>query len=468
MTETKVPSSPRRRAFFIGALVLVVVALVATLAATWWIPAYRVSAARAAWQPPPDAVLSASMRERPVPGWHANPADSGLPRSPGSRFAVSDVPFGPRPFVGSIGSDAYFLALSGSDDEPQWWLIGIDVRSGQKLFDAVPLHSSASPPKCFLNGPNDVLCLSDGAPAASAWVIDRHSGMTRYQGPTDLRLGYGTLVVEQVGIYAVAHTQDVGAFGIGPQGETTWFVPGNGRLAIESSTPQRNRSQTLTAQLEADPRTYVSTVFSVADGSVIEPEIDDGYTLGGTAFYTGGFAAEVDDPEGRSVEIAFFDEAGRRVGGHAESGVLSDGDVDLPVVSSEPDDEKIVFSANGDKLFETRYGALALVDTTLMVNMTDSHSFPEWQQYNMRDGTAGPVCDFPMDDYLGHHESTLVFQFSQVSGDVFMVARDLNSCERLWSIPKEAKSLERVWLIDGTLVQLKDRGAELISLVAPT
>ena len=184
MTETKVPSSPRRRAFFIGALVLVVVALVATLAATWWIPAYRVSAARAAWQPPPDAVLSASMRERPVPGWRADPADSGLPRAPGSRFAVSDVPFGPRPFVGSIGSDAYFLALSGSDGEPQWWLIGVDVRSGQKLFDAVSLDSSASPPKCFLNGPNDVLCLSDDAPAASAWIIDRHSGMTRYQGPT--------------------------------------------------------------------------------------------------------------------------------------------------------------------------------------------------------------------------------------------------------------------------------------------
>ena len=137
-------------------------------------------------------------------------------------------------------------------------------------------------------------------------------------------------------------------------------------------------------------------------------------------------------------------------------------------MSSEPDDEKMVFSANGDKLFETRSGALALVDTTLMVNMTDSQSFPEWQQYNMRDGSAGPVCDFPMDDYLGHHESTLVFQFSQVSGDVFMVARDLNSCERLWSIPKEAEFLERVWLIDGTLVQLKDRGAELISLVAPS
>ena len=465
MTEGPLPvRSRRRRRILSGVVVAVVAAVVAAMAITWWVPAYRLSAARASWQPPPDAAISSPVRKQPVTGWRTDPVKLGLPSAGDSRIAVSGDPFGPRPFVGSIESRAYFLAHSASGDRAQWWLVGLDASTGGALFDAVLFSEDERPPQCFLNGPNDILCLGRSS-VPSAAVIDGQTGVVKYRGSTDLRALDGGQSVKQVGIYAVAVSSGEGVFGIGAQAQRTWFVPGNGSIAVARPGAA---SQTLTAQLEADPSTYVSTVFSVADGNVVEPEIDEGYTLGSTAFYTGGFAAEIRDPKGRSTGIRFFDEAGRRVGDYGESGVLADSGVDLPVVSSEPDDERIVFSSHGEKLFETAYGALALVGTTLMVNRTDSQTFPEWQQYNMRDGSAGPVCDFPMDDYLGHHESTLVFQFSQVSGDVSMVARDLKSCERLWSIPKEGESLERVWLIDGTLVQLKDRGAELISLVAPT
>ncbi|WP_425004494.1 hypothetical protein [Mycolicibacterium sp. S3B2] len=440
--------------------------MIATMAITWWVPAYRLNTARASWQPPPEAAISSPMREQPVPGWRTDPVKLGLLGAGDSRIAVSGDPFGPRPFVGSIENRAYFLAHSTSGDQVQWWLVGLDASTGGALFDAVPFSEDERPPQCFLNGPTDVLCLGR-SPVPSAAVIDAQSGVMKYRGPTDLRALDGGQSVKQVGIYAVAIDQDQGVFGIGPRAETTWFVPGNGSIRVSQAMRSRDSWQTLTAQLEANPRTYRSTVFSVADGKVIEPEIGEGYTLGKVAFYTGGFAAEVNEPNGVSAELAFFDESGKRLSGNDSYSAPDDGSIDLPVVSSERDDETVVFSADGRKLLEARYGAVALVGTTLMVNMTDSQEFPEWQQYSMRDGAAGPVCNFPMDDYVGHHDSTLVFEFSYVRGEVLLAARDLNSCERLWTIPKEVDSLDRIWRIDGTLVQLTNEGTELRSLVAP-
>ena len=255
--------------------------------------------------------------------------------------------------------------------------------------------------------------------------------------------------------------------GWSPRAETTWLVPGNGSLRGGDPRPSAQSVHTLTAQLEANPRTYISTVFSVSDGRVVEPAIDEGYTLGDTAFYPGGFAAEIDDPEGRSAGVGFFDESGNLLGTYEGIAALPDRSFDLPVISPALEDEKIVFSDEGQKLFVTRDGALALVGTTLMVNMTSSQEFPEWQQYNIRDGTAGHACDYPMHNYLGTDGSTLVFEVSNRNAELLAKAHDLNSCERLWTLPKEPDSLDRIWNIDGTLVQLANEGTELRSLVAP-
>ncbi|WP_163888247.1 hypothetical protein [Mycolicibacterium hippocampi] len=441
--------------------------MAATMAITWWIPNYRVDAARASWQPPPDALLSSSMRERPVPGWRTNPASLGLPLADDSRIAVSDDPFGPRPFVGSIGTRAYFLAHSESRNALQWWVVGLDVSNGRALFDAVPFSADGRPPQCFLNGPADILCL-DRSSTPSAWVIDGRSGAVRYSGPTDLRALDGGQSVQQVGIYAVAVNSDEGVFGIGSHAERTWFVPGNGRLNIEPQTRPGASSQTLTAQLEASPRTYASTVFSVVDGRVIEPEIDSDVALKDTSFYTGGFAAQVAEPDGTVSGIVFFDESGRRLGEHNGVHVVyADQPVDLPVVSAESDDQRVVYSAQGKKLIEVSDGTIHLVETTLMVNLADSAAFPEWQQYNMRDGSPGPVCEFPMGHYLGHDGSALIFEFNHDNGDVLASGRDLNTCERLWSISKQPEALDRIFRVDGTIIHLTNEGAELTSLVAP-
>ncbi|MGB2919479.1 MAG: hypothetical protein WBC15_04510 [Mycobacterium sp.] len=445
---------------------MLAVVVTATLAITWWLPAYRLSSARASWQPPPDAMLASSMREQPAPGWRTNVAELGMPRNVGSQLAVSSDERNLQPFIGNIGANAYFLASTEEADGSQWWLVGIDVHSGRPLFGAVPLGSGKQVPDCFLNGPTQILCL-DGVPSKVAWVIDGRSGEVGYSGPTDLQRNFGTLTVRQVGIYAVATNQNEGAFGIGSQAETTWFVPGDGRLQIEPPTRPSASSQTLTAQDDVDPMSWSATVFSVADGRVIEPDLDDGSTLIDTVFYTGGFAAEVDSPDAKRSSIMFFDDSGKRVGEHGEEGVLErdEDPIDLPVVWSE--DRSIVYSAQGQKLIEVPGSASQLVGTTLMANLANSREFPEWQQYNLRDGTAGPVCDYPMHNYLGTDGSTLVFEVTNRNAELLAKAHDLNSCERLWTLPKQPDSLDRIWNIDGTLVQLANEGTELLSLVAP-
>lgn len=390
----------------------------------------------------------------------------GLPRTADSRLAVSNDERRLRPFIGNIGTNAYFLARSGTEDESQWWLVGVDVDDGHPLFDAVPLGVLSPKPECFLNGPGEILCVSEFP--SQAWVIDGHSGLIGFHGPTDLRLSSGTLVVEQVGVYAVAATQNQGVFGIGPQAETTWFVPGEGALAVEPARQSGAASQTLTSQLETNPRTYVAKVFSVVDGSVLEPVIGESYTLGKTTFYTGGFAAEVHRPNGTFSEIVFFDELGRRVGESEPRGVLDllPDPIDLPVVRA--DERTTVYSAKGAKLVDVPSGTLWLVGTTLMVNVGSSRDFPEWQQYNMRDGSAGQVCDYLMHNYIGTDGSTLVFEVHNHEAEVLATASDLHSCERLWTIPKQPGSLDRIWRIDDTLVQLTNEGTELNSLVAPS
>ena len=458
--------SIRRRGLLISAAVLVVVVVSAVAVFTWWLPAHRLDAARESWQPPPQAMLSSSMREQPVPGWRTTVSDLGLPAAGDSRIAVSNDPRGPRPFIGSIDSRAYFLASSGAPETPQWWLVGVDVTDGRPLFTAVPLSVAARNPECFLNGPNDILCL-DGLPSVTARVIDGRSGAVDYVGPSDLRLGFGTLAVEQVGVYAVATTQDQGVFGIGPRAETTWFVPGDGLLEMEPAERPAARSQTLTAQRDADPRKFSQIVFSVADGHVVEPDIDKGASLVETTFYSGGFASKTSDADGVPGDIYFFDESGRRVGKSSETTIREE-PADLPVTTTGSDELNAVYSADGKKLIEVPTGVTLLVGTTLMVNLARSQAFPQWQQYDLKDGGKGPVCDYPMQNFLGTDGSTLVFAVTNPDADILAKAHDLHSCERLWSIPKQTGSVDRIWQVGGQLVRLTSNATELNSLVAPS
>lgn len=455
----------RRRWALAGAAFVLVVVIGIAAAFVWWFRSGSETAARAAWQPLPDPVLSSSMRAQPVAGWRTNVVDLGLPESGASRIVVSNEPTGPRAWVMSVGDNVYMLAASPAPTGHQWWVVGLDIRSGERLFDAVPLGVTLQSPQCLLNGPTQILCL-DRSPSNAAWVIDGRSGVVAYRGATDLRVGFGTLAVKQVGNYAVAETQDRGVYGIGPRAETTWFVPGDGRAQIPEPDSYRPVPQSLVAQGDANPRKWATTIFSVSDGKVIEPEVEQGATLADTVVYSGGFAAQVYTPEGRPSGISFFDETGKHFGEQNVKGALAGDRIDLPVVSSGDDGPQAVFSPQGNKLIDVPRGALSRVGNTLLVNSTRSQAFPMWHQYDLKTGDQGSACDFPMHNYIGTDGSVFVFEVTNREAGLLATARDRVSCEKLWSIPSEPGSLDRVWRINNTLVQLSDDATQLNSLVA--
>jgi hypothetical protein len=462
-TSVAVPSRSRRRWLIVVAVLSVVVAV--AVAVVWWVQDDGSAAARRAWQPPPSAQLSSPMRAQPVPGWRTNVTDLGLPSPPQgaelSRIAASNDPFGPRPFIGNLDDHAYFLASSPATPGPQWWVVGIDVRSGQRLFAPVQLGVTARPPQCFLNGPTNVLCLNDDS-SNTAYVVDVQSGALSYTGTTDLRLGSATLAVAQVGNIAVAKTDNQGIYGIGPHAETTWFVPGDG-LVQPGPTPRFEPvMQTLATQLSADPRAYEMTVFSLDDGKVVKPEMDDGAHLGKAEVYPGGFAAQVEINR-KPVGIQFFDDTGKRLSERSVEGSLT-ASVGLPIVTSSG--QSAIYTPDGRKLLDIPEGAIRLVGTTLFHNENKSQTFPMWRQYDLKTGAKGPACDFDMSNFLGTNGSVIVFDVTNPEAGLAAKGRDLATCDTLWTLPSKVNSFGRVWRINTSLVQLSDDGTELSSLVA--
>lgn len=401
------------------------------------------------------------MREQPIPGWRIRVTDLGLPAAidgtEASRIGVGNEPGGPRPIVGTVGDDAFLLAISGATPRPQWWLTGIDVRNGRSLFPAVAL-TTTRPPECFLNGPAYVLCLSvDASP--TAWVIDTKTGAMAYTGPTDLRTASQTLSVRQVGNYAVAETDGQGVYGIGPRAETTWFVPGHGSAQpnsprVSGSAPSAVATQDANAAQARD-----ATVFALGDGTIVKPEIPEGVPLKTTFVYAGGFAADVE-----SASVLFFDEHGKRLG-DAE-GSLSTDQSELPVVTEH--DVSTVYSPTGAPLLRGKTPPPSVVGTTAFVSEAGPQGVPLLRQYDLKTGAKGSACEFNLNNYLGTDGSVLVFAVGNPGSGSVAKAIDRATCDTLWTLPAEIDSLARIWRVNSTLVRLSDDGTELWSLVSPT
>lgn len=456
------PSPPkRRRTWFVLIAVVVVIALVVCVF-VWWKHDGRL-ATRGTWHHAGND-LSSSMREQPVPGWRTSATDLGLPvpldGAEPSRIAESNDPSGPRPFIGRIGDKAFFLARSGSGPSPQWWLTGVDVKSGQAAFPAVPLLIDINFPRCFINGPTEVLCLSYEL-SATAWVVDAQSGAVLYNGPTDLRALPGPLVVEQIANYAVASAARQGVYGIGHRGETTWFVPGDGLFVGTGDV-----DTTLATQDSTDKSDWNTTVFDARDGRVLKPQEQDGTKLQDTVLYPGGFAA-VAEADGKLTGVQFFDETGKHLGGGIQGRPTTDRSGTLPIVARYEGDQSAVFSPDGELLLDMPSGNKVVVGDSILLNENKSDAFPMWRQYDLNTGAKGAACDFNMGNFLGSDGTVFVFEVTNRKAGLAAKARDRNTCETLWTLPAAVDSLAHVWRVNETLVQLSDDGTELMSLVAP-
>ena len=80
---------------------------------------------------PHQSLLAMPMRRQPVRGWTLSASDLRLDAGVGIRFSP----------IGNVGDRAIFLAVSSLE----WWVIGVDLGTGDSLFEPVSLgrHGSA-------------------------------------------------------------------------------------------------------------------------------------------------------------------------------------------------------------------------------------------------------------------------------------------------------------------------------------
>lgn len=403
---------------------------------------------------PKQTLLTSSMRKQPVPGWTTTVKELGLP-------AGTVV----RP-VGNIGDRGIFLGITGEG----WWLLGLDVTSGQRSFGPVRLGPAgdATDFNCFVNGPPMVLCVRHGADLkvpSTAWVVDTSTGELTFDGPSDVRVFRSPdhPSLEQIGDYAVATVTNKGVYGVGSHAELTWFVPGDGDLPTQFTTPNRDTPESTFAAQGSDG--MASVVFSVVDGRIVKPAMPQDVQLGRAIVYPGGFGYEY-SPAGEyfGERVAFFDETGQKLSDPALEGKLENGSLDLPMISAKS--SRTVFSLDGRKLLELRPSMPAadarLIGSRFYIAADADHRV--WQQFDLRTGEAGKTCE---GESLGVYYIASDGEVAVALGDNGLARGvDLATCETLWSIPGSARDeAKEVWKVNTTLVQRTDD--KLFSLVAP-
>jgi len=284
-----------------------------------------------------------------------------------------------------------------------------------------------------------------------------------FQGPTEVRAASTDRPqLEQVGEYAIATVRGKGVHGIGPRGELTWFVPGDGNLPTQFTGPaQDTEPPNLASQGSGG---IADLVFSVTDGTVVKPALPQDVQLGRAMVYPGGFGYEFTPKDDfTSDRIAFFDEVGRLLSEPDHRGTLESGSLGVPTVLTPR--QEIVIAIDGRQLLELPRtlpsSASRLIGSRLFVSR---NSDTTWEQYDLIDGVAGKTCTGAHlgTDYLGSDgEVAVAMGESSVAQGV-----DLSSCETLWTLPQRAQEVVRVWKVHDQLIQRA--GNELSSLVAPS
>lgn len=449
-----VPSVSRFRWWLVGVVLLVVVA--AAVAAVLIVVGRKVEGRpQAASLPglPAQTLLASSMRKQPVPGWKVTVKQLGLP--PGT--AVKPLR--------NVGERGYFLGITAKG----WWLVGVDLGRGQRLFAPVPIGTAenALSIDCFVNGPAMVLCIREdrdpNRPARTS-VVDAEKGTLVFDGESDLRTSPAAdhPTLWQVGDYVVAEVTGKGIYGVGPHTELTWFVAGAGTLSA-SEFEKWSRDVAPQALAVQHGTRAGDVVFSVADGKVVKPAMPKDRQLWSAIAYPNGFGYEYRSETDRVDRVAFFDNSGKELSQPESPGSLRIGPFDVPMVETESKD--VIFTLDGRKLLELpkseRMPYARLIGTKLFITTDKSQRI--WQQYDLRTGARGKTCD----------NEDLGFGYIGSDGAVAVIADgtsaraiDLVTCDPLWSLPQETQETAiEVWKVNTTLIQRTND--ELFSLVSP-
>ncbi|AIY49893.2 hypothetical protein ATO49_27900 [Mycolicibacterium fortuitum subsp. fortuitum DSM 46621 = ATCC 6841 = JCM 6387] len=407
---------------------------------------------------PEQSRLAMPMQRQPVRGWRIGAATLGLDPKAAIRYSP----------IRNVGDRAIFLAMAVRD----WWVIGIDVANGHRLFESVPLgqHESAEDmlaSACFANGPKMVVCLRGSAePAAPthAWVIDTDTGGLLYDGPTDLNWSTPKQdpAVQQLGDYLVATVDGQGVYGVGPHAELTWHVPGTGFVEFPTDDASDVPAPVLAV---ASRLREPDVVFSLADGKVLTPKVSAGEEVRRAVVYPDGFAYQR-ERNYKDTGITFFDNAGSEKGQFDGAAELLSGSEIVPVARTA-DADRVLTMAGKPMLELSKPGLMPytrLAGTTLLVSTDEDRRM--WRQFDLRTGEEAKTCD----------NEALWYSYIGSSGDVVVMgggrtlalaqAMDLATCEILWTLPgstdNEAKDL---WRVNTTLVLRVNN--ELSSLVPP-
>ncbi|ORA32556.1 hypothetical protein BST20_24430 [Mycobacterium branderi] len=416
----------------------------------------------------PGQVLLPPLRSQPVRGWRVD-VKSMLPAD----AVVSSIEY-----FGNVAEKAYFTieAIERADLPTRTWVLGVDVSSGATVF--APVEIGGDYADCYVNGPHRVVCLTkigdidSGADLGDVWVIDADAGKVIAHGPTDLRPNKGEpphFEVTQAGDYAIASQYDVGTYGIGDQGQRSWFVAGQGTglyLFPKKDFPGDPPSNlAMTSKGHRPP-----SVFSVADGTVVAEAID-----GWVKLFMGGYVVNrKEDPE----LFEFYDQRGAKAGQYRTPGhaIATASDVgELPVLTfnlNRRDETQLVFDHRGAPMavVQTRLTghAARFLGPYLYARTTGDPDSPDavWDKFDLKTGSRVSSCHgLPLDDttFVGSDGTIVIGRFYHSAGSDPLIAVDTNTCDVVWQIPHSPP----MWTIGKTLVQASPDNAEITSLVPP-
>jgi hypothetical protein len=432
----------KRRWWLVGIAAVVVVAVTAVLTVRW----LRHDMHPATIGTPENLLLSFPLDHQPVAGWRVTAAAIGL-----------------RPGVGlgtvfaTDGAKAYFVTdcNPGCADDPTSWMYGLDTRTGARLFAPVAFKGIQVPnPACYANGPAVAVCVTTTDPVTGkhriASVFDLDRGAVISSAPTDLSMWYGSAPsVSAIGNYRgqsrlVANEIDTGVYGIGPDSELTWFVPGDGQTVV----PGADRVSViapLTIAVQgptiADPK---FRVFSAVDGNDLTPTAPQGLTLKRAIVYQGGFAYQFEDGT-TSAGVLFYDITGRLVARHkADRYPILIDNAALPIVLDAnvfrvyTAAGKLLASIPGDSA-DFQAPLFRVIGTKLYVFLGYSRG-EHWQRWDLVADRRETTCRFELFDYVASHAQVILAEDEYGN----YVATDTTTCRTLWKTPTRDGVIEQV------------------------